>query len=116
MLSIHSLNVEANTAEIHTLPEMHHIPDKDFTPQLKARKEIYIYIYIKGSHLYLLVQVTTKHRKLKQTPFKCHFHHGESTVTIQRTTHPQNVTTRYQQQIFQPTCKAILLLCLILNM
>jgi len=28
----------------------------------------------------------------------------------------KNVTTSYQQQIFQPTHKAILLLCLILNM
>ena len=28
----------------------------------------------------------------------------------------KKVTTRYQQQIFQPTRKAILLLCLILNM
>ena len=47
MLSIHSLNVESNTAEIQTLPTMHHIPNKDFAPQLKARKEIYyIYIYI----------------------------------------------------------------------
>ena len=55
-------------------------------PQLKARKEL-LYIY-KGSHLYLCVQITTKHRKLKQLPFKCHCHHGESTLTIQRTPHP----------------------------
>ena len=34
-------------AEIQTLPKMHHIPNKDFVPQVKARKEIYdIYIYI----------------------------------------------------------------------
>ena len=43
-------------------------------------------------------------------------HHGKSTLTIQRTPHPQKVTTRYQRQIFEPTCKAILLLRLILNM
>ena len=53
-------------------------------PQLKARKEIY-YIYKKGSHLYLLIQITTKHRKLKRLPFTCHRHHSESTLTIQRT-------------------------------
>ena len=57
-----------------------------------------------------------RHRKLKRLPFKCHCHYCEPTLTIQRTPHPQNVTTRYQQQIFQPTGKAILLLCLILNM
>ena len=44
---------------------------------------------MKGSHIYLLIQITTKHRQLKQLPFKCHCHHGESTLTIQRTPHPQ---------------------------
>jgi len=34
----------------------------------------------------------------------------------QNTSASKNITTRYQQQIFQPTRKAILLLCLILNM
>ena len=47
MLSFHTLNVESNTAEMQTLPKMHHIPNKDFALQLKARKQIYdIYIYI----------------------------------------------------------------------
>ena len=49
----------------------------------------------KGSHLYLVVQITTKHRKLKRLPFKCHCHHGESTLTIHRTPHPQ----KYHHQI-----------------
>jgi len=30
-----------------------------------------------------------RHRKLKRLPFKCHCHHGESTLTIQRTPHLQ---------------------------
>jgi len=46
------------------------------------------YIYKKGSHLFLLMQITTKHRKVKRLQYKCHCHHGESTLTIQ-TTHPQ---------------------------
>jgi hypothetical protein len=48
MLSFHSLNAESNRAEIQTLAEMHHIPNKNFTPQLKARKEL-LYIYKKGA-------------------------------------------------------------------
>jgi len=27
--------------------------------------------------------------KLKRLPFKCHWHNGESTLTTQRTPHPQ---------------------------
>ena len=50
---------------------------------------IYIYIYILSSHFQLLVKITTKHRKLKRLPFKCHYHHGESTLTIERTPQPQ---------------------------
>ena len=61
------------------------------SPPTKARKDIYIYIHThtKGSHLYLLVQITTKHRKCKRLPFKCHCLHSKSTLTIQRTPHPQ---------------------------
>ena len=79
----------------------------------KGRSVIFIYcIYKKGSHPYLLIQITIKyqnphtinensppflinktiflhrHRKLKQLPFKCQSHHGESTLTIHRTPHP----------------------------
>jgi hypothetical protein len=36
-------------------------------------------------------------------------------VTVQRAPHPQNVTPSYQQQIFQPTNKEMLLLYSILN-
>ena len=43
----------------------------------------------KGSHFYFLVKTTTKHRKIKRTPFRSHSHHGESTMTIQRTPRPQ---------------------------
>ena len=68
---------------------MHHIPHKDFTPNEEQEKIYPIYMYIKDSHFYLLVQITTKHRKHKQLPFKCHCHHCESTLTIQRTLHPQ---------------------------
>ena len=38
---------------------------------------------------FFLAQITSKHRKLKRLPFKYHSHHGESTLTIQRTLHPQ---------------------------
>jgi len=81
--------VESNTTEIQTFPEMHHIPNKDFTPSTtNKKKEIY---KKKGSHLYLPVQITKKHRKLKRLLLKCHCHHGESTrtLTIQKTPHPQ---------------------------
>ena len=43
----------------------------------------------KCSHLYLLVQITKKRRKIKLIPFKCHCHHGEFAFTIQRIPHPQ---------------------------
>ena len=137
------------------------------SPPTKSKKR-YIYIYIKGSHLYLLVQITEKWSPIRQK-----YRHSQKCITSQiRISPPQlqtrkkryikkraatfislyksqksignlndycwnaiatmvnlrvhwpykkhltlkNITTRYQQQIFQPTRKAILLLCLILNM
>jgi hypothetical protein len=51
---------------------------------------VYIYIYIKRAAIFiLLIQITTKHRKLKRLPSTCHCHHGESTSTIRRAPHPQ---------------------------
>jgi len=41
------------------------------------------------SHLYILVPITTKHKKRKRLPFKCHCYHGESTLIIQRIPQPQ---------------------------
>jgi len=45
----------------------------------------------KGSHFYFLVKITTKHREIKRTPFRSHSHHGDSTLTIQTTSHPQKI-------------------------
>ena len=101
-LSIHSLNWESNMVEIQTLPEMH-ISNKFAPTYSNKRVGIHIHTHThthkhthththtnththtqKGSHLWLLVQITSKHRKLKRLPFKYHSHHGESTLTIQK--------------------------------
>ena len=104
MLSIHSLNVESNTTEIQTLPEMQHIPNKDFAlpPPTKSKKRDILHYIYKGSHLHLLVQITTKHRELKRLPFKCHCNHGESTLTIHNNltlkTSPPDISSRSSSQ------------------
>ena len=136
-LSIHSLNGESNTAVKQTLPEMHHVTNK-FAPTKSNKMLVYIYIHIyiymyiyiyihiyvdiyiytythKGSHLCFLVRITSKNRKLKRLPFKYHSHHGESTLTIQRTLHSQRGHHQISTANLVPNIKTILLLRSIFN-
>jgi hypothetical protein len=102
-------------AEIQTLPEMHHIRNKDFDPNQKHEKRYTI--HIKKTAIFI------SSYKSQQSTGNLNDYRLNAIATMANLHWPykehltlKNVTTRYQQQIFQATCKAILLLCLILHM